>query len=297
MTEPVLVGVIGGSGVYSMRCLENPTSIKVDTPFGSPSDEVVVATVRGVRCAFLPRHGRHHVFTPSEVNYRANIYAMKSLGVKFLMSITAVGSLDEGYQPGHLVLVDQIIDKTVGRPSTFFGKGIVGHVPLGLPTCPSFRAVAAEAIRAALPDAVLHEKGTLVTMEGPAFSTKAESLVNKHQGAHLIGMTTATEAKLAREAEMSYITVSMVTDMDAWSDEPHVSVDKVMKTLKENGEKAQLYPPAVIEAIAKAYATGKFESEAFSALQYAVMTDPAHMPPQRKEEMRIFLSKYPHFNY
>jgi len=294
-TEPVLVGVIGGSGVYSMRCLENPTTVKIDTPFGSPSDEVVIATVRGVRCAFLPRHGRHHVFTPSEVNYQANIYAMKSLGVKYLMSITAVGSLDEDYQPGDLVLVDQIVDKTVARKSTFFGNGIVGHVPFGHPTCPAFRAVAAAAIKAALPDCKLHERGTLVTMEGPVFSTKAESLINKHQGAHLIGMTTATEAKLAREAEMAYITVSMVTDMDAWSDEPHVSVDKVMKTLKENGEKAQLYPPAVIEAIAKADAT--LESEAFNALQYAVMTDPAYFPAQRKEDMKLFLAKYPHYKY
>jgi 5'-methylthioadenosine phosphorylase len=291
--EPVLVGVIGGSGVYGLKCLENAISVKIDTPFGSPSDELCIATVRGVRCAFLPRHGRGHTFTPSEVNYQANIWALKSVGVKYILSITAVGSLDEDYKPGDLVLPDQLVDKTIHRKSTFFGNGIVGHVPLGFPMTPELIEIAYTAMKEALPEAKIHKGGALVTMEGPAFSTKAESKLNKAQGFHMIGMTTSTEAKLAREAEIAYVVVSMVTDTDAWSDEPHVDVSTVMKTLHDNAEKAQIYPPAVIEAIGKADAT--FDCEAFHALQWAVMTKPELIPADRKIALAPLLKKYPQF--
>lgn len=292
--EPVLVGVIGGSGVYNLQCLENATSVAIDTPFGKPSDDVCIATVRGVRCAFLPRHGRHHVFTPSEVNYRANIFALKSLGVKYILSITAVGSLDAEYKPGDLAVADQLIDKTYAREATFFGKGIVGHVPFCFPFTPELRTVVIKAIKEVLPESRVHEKGTLVTMEGPAFSTKAESLLNKHQGAHLIGMTTATEAKLAREAEIAYAAVSMVTDTDSWSDEPHVDVDTVMKTLHKNSEKAQLYPPAIIEAIGKAEKEG-FTCEAFTALEFAIMTHPEAIPEERKKSLAPLIGRLKRF--
>lgn len=284
------MGVIGGSGVYNLECLQNAERVAIETPFGKPSDEVCIAVVRGVRCAFIPRHGRHHVFTPSEVNYRANIFALKTLGVKYLISITAVGSLDEDYKPGDLVLPDQLIDKTYARQATFFGNGIVGHVPFAHPFTPELRSVMAAAIKSALPDCRLHEKATIVTMEGPAFSTKAESILNKKQGAHLIGMTTATEAKLAREAEMAYGVVSMVTDTDAWSDEPHVDVATVVKTLKDNANKAQVYPPAIIEAIAAADKEG-FSCEAFTALQYAIMTAPDHIPEEQKKRLEPLIGR------
>lgn len=290
MTYPtdVTVGIIGGSGVYKMDCLENATPFTVTTPFGSPSDELIVATVKGVKCVFIPRHGKNHVVTPTEVNYRANIFALKMLGVKYLLSISAVGSLCEEMQPGDLVLIDQIIDRTFGRQTTFFGEGIVAHVPFGHPVCDKVHDVAVDAVKKALPQIKVHSKGTLVTMEGPVFSTKAESMMNRQLGGHLIGMTTATEAKLAREAEIAFVSVCMVTDMDAWVDENHVDVAKVMKVLHDNAEHAQTFTATVIEALG----TSNIESDAFSALSVAIMTKPHAMPPQRVKDLQPLIGKY-----
>ena len=290
MSHPtdVTVGIIGGSGVYKMDCLQNATSYKVDTPFGAPSDELIVATVKGVKCVFIPRHGKHHVVTPTEVNYRANIFALKMLGVKYLLSISAVGSLCEEMQPGDLVLIDQIIDRTYGRRSTFFGEGIVAHVPFGHPVCDKLHDVALTAVRKALPSVKVHSKGTVVTMEGPVFSTKAESMMNRQLGGNLIGMTTATEAKLAREAEIAFVSVCMVTDMDAWVDENHVDVAKVMKVLHDNAEHAQTFTATVIETLGQC----QVDSDAHSALAVAIMTKPDGMPADRVKALQPIIGKY-----
>lgn len=285
----IAVGVIGGSGVYKMDCLENPQQFKISTPFGEPSDEITIATVKGVKCAFLPRHGRNHAVTPTEVNYQANIFALKLVGVKYLLSIAAVGSLKEELVPGDLVFYDQLIDRTVARKSTFFGRGIVAHVPFGHPVCEKTQAVAIAAARAALPsDVVVHTKGTLVTMEGPVFSTKAESLMNRAFGGDLIGMTSATEAKLAREAEMAFVGVAMVTDVDAWKDEDHVDVAKVMKVMANNAAHAQTYTAAIIEAIGK----NPVVSPCHQAMSVAIMTKPESVPRNILEEMQPLVGKY-----
>lgn len=288
IAEPVLYGVIGGSGVYKMSGLEDAREVNIATPFGEPSDAITVARVNGTMVAFLPRHNRNHYYTPTEVNYRANIYAMKVLGVQYLLSITATGSLRADMRPGDMVVVDQIIDKTMHRESTFFGEGCVGHCVFGHPTCATFNAKAVEAITKALPDVKVHPKGCLVTMEGPGFSTKAESLLNKQSGGDLIGMTAATESKLAREAEMAHCIVAMVTDMDAWSDEPHVDVSVVVATLKRNGDNAQIFTKAIIDSIKG----DKFVSEAHTALAVAIMTPKDKIPYGTKRKLGPILSKY-----
>jgi len=288
VSEPVLYGVIGGSGVYRMEGLEDPKEYAITTPFGEPSDKITVAKVNGVHCAFLPRHNRHHYYTPTEVNYRANIYALKVLGVKYLLSITATGSLQEHMRPGDLVVVDQLIDKTYQRQSTFFGNGCVAHAVFAHPTCSIFSKKAVAAIERALPDVKVHPKGCLVTMEGPAFSTKAESLVNKKNGGDLIGMTTATESKLAREAEMAHCVIAMVTDMDAWSDEPHVDVSVVIATLTRNGNHAQTFTKAIIDELAQE----EFTSEAHSALAVAIMTPKDVIPYSTRRVLEPLIGKY-----
>jgi len=288
VSEPVLYGVIGGSGVYRMDGLEDPKEYAITTPFGEPSDKITVAKVNGVSCAFLPRHNRHHYYTPTEVNYRANIYALKVLGVKYLLSITATGSLQEHMRPGDMVVVDQLIDKTFTRPSTFFGEGCVAHTVFAHPICSIFAKKAAAAIERSLPEVKVHHKGCLVTMEGPAFSTKAESLHNKKNGGDLIGMTTATESKLAREAEMAHCVIAMVTDMDAWSDEPHVDVSVVIATLTRNGNNAQIFTKAIIDELAKE----EFVSEAHSALAVAIMTPKDVIPYSTRRKLEPLIGKY-----
>lgn len=290
--NPCIFAVIGGSGVYNMKMLQGAVFYTVETPFGTPSDAVAVATVSGVRCAFLPRHGRDHTFTPSEVNYRANIFALKKVGAQYLLSISAQGSLTQEMVPGDLTVVSQFIDRTYLRKNTFFGNGIVGHVPFGEPTCPTFRKLAVDAMRTALPAVTVHDGGCSVTMEGPQFSTKAESLNNKRLGAQLIGMTTVTESKLAREAEMAHCVVAMVTDMDAWTDEPHVDVGQVMATLAKNGANAQIFPQAIVEAFV---ANGPFKSEAHHALEFAVMTHLPAIPEKVKEDLAPLFAKWPKF--
>lgn len=289
-SEPILVGVLGGSGVYKMEILKNVEEIEMDTPFGKPSDKVTVATVHGMRIAFIPRHGRNHTFNPTEVPYQANIFALKTLGVKYLISVSAVGSLREDMIPGELVVVDQFIDQTKcrGQTSTFFGKGIVSHVPFGEPTCPKFNALAHKAISAALPDVKVHASGTSVTMEGPVFSSKAESKFHQKIGGDLIGMTSVTESKLAKEAEMAHCTVAMVTDFDAWKEGDHVDVSKVIATLTKNSANAQIYLGAVIEALSK----DQFESAAHGAMNGAIMTKPEAISVEQKKALAPLISKY-----
>ncbi|RNF16130.1 methylthioadenosine phosphorylase [Trypanosoma conorhini] len=295
--SPVLVGVMGGSGVYQLHTLADAKYYAIDTPFGRPSAEVCVATVGGVACAFLPRHGVGHTLNPTEVNYRANVYAMKLLGVRYLIAINAVGSLDSAYQPGDLVLVDQVIDRTTARKSTFFENGLVVHCEFAYPTSQAFRALSREVLHRTFPGLAegterwrLHESGTIVTMEGPQFSSKAESLMNKQLGGHLIGMTTAPEAKLAREAEMAYLVIAMVTDMDAWSDAPHVVGSQVQETMARNVEKTRKSSLEIITAVGAA----PFTDPAHSVLQNSITTSPSAITKEVRERLALLLANYPH---
>ena len=230
-----IIGIIGGSGLYDIDGLENKVWRKVETPWGDPSDDLLEGTLSGVRCVFLPRHGRGHPLPPSALNYRANIDAMKRLGVTDIISLSAVGSLKEELPPGHFVIVDQFIDRTFAREKSFFGPGCVAHVSVAHPVCPRLGdALEASARKLALP---VMRGGTYLVMEGPQFSTKAESELYRSWGCSVIGMTNMPEAKLAREAEINYATVAMVTDFDCWHpDHDHVTVEQVVKCLVGNAD-------------------------------------------------------------
>ncbi|WBL35498.1 S-methyl-5'-thioadenosine phosphorylase [Tepidiforma flava] len=233
MSESIPLAVIGGSGFYDMPGLEDAEELEIATPFGPPSDRIRVGTLGGRRVAFLARHGRHHTILPSELPQRANFWALKQLGVERVLSVSAVGSLREVYAPGHLVVPSQLIDRTWGRPSTFFGDGLVGHISFAEPFCPRMRQAALAAARCA--GATVHEGGTYVVMQGPAFSTRAESELHRAWGADLIGMTALPEAKLAREAELCYATLACVTDYDCWHEtEAAVDAATVFETLRRN---------------------------------------------------------------
>ncbi|OPX31570.1 MAG: methylthioadenosine phosphorylase [Gemmatimonadaceae bacterium 4484_173] len=231
---PQMVGIIGGSGIYSIPGVEILSSRRIETPFGDPSAEVTFGNLHGLNMAFIPRHGKGHIYTPSEVPYAANIYALKSVGVDTLISFNAVGSLREEIEPRHFVVPDQLFDRTKGiRKSSFFGGGVVGHAPLGDPYCPDLRTILVSAAEKA--GAVVHDGGTMVVMEGPAFSTRAESEFYRAQGWDIIGMTTLPEAKLAREAGICYGTLAMSTDYDCWHQaEEDVTVEMVMEVVKDN---------------------------------------------------------------
>lgn len=233
------IGIIGGSGIYQMDGLENARWVDVDSPWGAPSDQILAGRLDGVTTSFLPRHGRGHVHSPSEVPYRANIDALKRLGVTDVISVSACGSFREEMTPGDFVIVDQFIDRTFARSKSFFGSGCVAHVGFAHPTCPRLSAACADAARAA--GVTVHERGTYLAMEGPQFSTLAESRMYRDQwGAHVIGMTNMPEAKLAREAEFCYASVAMVTDFDCWHpDHDEVDVAQVIATLTGNGDKAK----------------------------------------------------------
>ena len=241
MTEPArerVVGVIGGSGVYDIQGLEDTRWAAVESPFGAPSDELLFGRLGGTRLVFLPRHGRGHPIPPGEINFRANIDAMKRAGVTDIVSVGAVGSLKEEIVPGHVAIVDQFIDRTKGRPSTFFGDGVVGHVAFGDPISPVLAGVLTRAAREA--GATVHEGGTYVCMEGPAFSTRAESNLYRSWGVSVIGMTCVPECKLAREAGLCYGTVAMSTDYDCWHEEEEdVSVEAVIAIVQENADTAR----------------------------------------------------------
>ncbi len=281
------IGVIGGSGLYAMEGLEDVEEVSLETPFGAPSDAFVIGTLGGRRVAFLPRHGRGHRLNPSEVPSRANVYAFKQLGVEYLISVSAVGSLREEYAPGHVVVPDQLFDRTKGiRPATFFENGVVAHVSFDKPFCPALSQRLYAAAKAA--GATVHRGGTLVVMEGPAFSTKAESEENRRRGHALIGMTALPEAKLAREAEIAYATLAMVTDYDVWHpDHDAVTVDAIVAVLQANALLAQRIVRNVVDLIGDG-----FESLAHTALATAIITDRSRIPAEARERLRVIAGKY-----
>lgn len=290
MAATARIGIIGGSGLYKMEALKDVEEVRVSTPFGDPSDALIVGTLEGTRVAFLARHGRNHTLTPSELPFRANVYAMKSLGVEYLISASAVGSLKEEAKPLDMVVPDQFIDRTKNRVSTFFGEGIVSHIAFGDPVCNKLAQVVADAVESlALPEVTLHRGGTYVCMEGPAFSTKAESNLYRSWGATIIGMTNLPEAKLAREAEIAYATLALVTDYDCWHpDHDSVTVEMVIGNLMKNAVNAQ----RVIQEVVRQIAANPFTSDAHSALKYAIITPLDKAPADTKEKLGLLLQKY-----
>lgn len=284
------IGIIGGSGLYQMDALKDVQEVQVDTPFGTPSDALIVGTLEGAPVAFLARHGRNHHLMPSELPFRANIHAMKQLGVEYLISASAVGSLKAEVKPLDMVVPDQFIDRTKNRVSTFFGEGIVAHVAFADPVCNRLAGVLADAVGGlALPDVALHRGGTYVCMEGPAFSTKAESNLYRSWGATVIGMTNLPEAKLAREAEIAYATLALATDYDCWHpDHDSVTVEMVVGNLLRNATNAQ----KVIQETVRRLAENPPVSEAHSALKFAILTQLDKAPAATKEKLGVFLKKY-----
>ena len=283
--EKVKIGIIGGSGLYAMPGISNLKEHVVETPFGSPSDALMVGELDGRPVAFLARHGRGHRISPSELNFRANIYAMKMLGVEYILSASAVGSLKEEHKPTDFVIPDQFIDRTYARTSTFFGDGIVAHVGFGDPVC----AVVGKALEEACKSAGVVGKrgGTYVCMEGPQFSTRAESNLYRSWGADVIGMTNLQEAKLAREAEMSYATLAMVTDYDCWREgHDDVTVEQVVAVLHQNAENARKVVRAAVAALPDA------PSPFADVLKYAILTDKKMIPESAKERLGLLISKY-----
>lgn len=283
------LGAIGGSGLYAIDELEQVERVRVDTPYGQPSDELVKGVLRGCPVVFLPRHGRNHRLTPSEIPYRANIWAMKKLGVDRILSVTAVGSMKEALAPGSLVAVDQFIDRTVRGERTFFTDGCVGHVSMADPTCPRLAAAMANVAEAA--GLAIQRGGTYVCIEGPQFSTRAESRLFRSWGVDVIGMTNLPESRLAREAELPYATLALVTDYDCWhADEADVSAESVMAVLRDNTGKAM----RILTELAEATATGAYSldgSPAHGALQHAVMTPWDAVPAATRERLSLILGR------
>src|SRR6266852_9476933 len=280
------IGIIGGSGLYSMSGLTNTREIRVRTPFGNPSDAMVLGTLEGKRVAFLARHGRGHRILPSEINYRANIYAMKLLGVERIISVSAVGSLKEDLQPGEFLVPDQFFDRTKNRASTFFGDGLVAHVAFAHPTCGALSGV--------LVDACVHEgvevhrRGTYICIEGPQFSTLAEALVNRELRFEVIGMTNLTEAKLAQVSRICYATIAMITDFDCWHPEHEsVTATQIMATLVQNAENAQ----KVLRTAVRELPVGR-TCKCGSALQHALVTDLKIVPKATKKRLAAIIEKY-----
>ena len=284
--EPVRIAIIGGSGLYHMPEFTDAVEHDIDTPFGPPSDAVVIGNLRGQRVAFLSRHRRGHVLTPSEVPYRANIYALKTLGVTHVISVSACGSLREALEPGHVVIPDQLVDMTKDeRGRSFFGGGIVAHIGVADPFCPTMAHIASEASTAI--GTTVHEGGTLVTVEGPRFSTKGESQIWQRLGCDIIGMTTSPEAFLAREAEMHYAVITHVTDYDVWHSEP-VTADAVFQQFSKNIMLAQHSVAETVERIA----TTKFTCGCDSALASAFSTNRDHVSPEVRQRLEPIIGKY-----
>ena len=280
------IGIIGGSGLYDMADVTDRQEVVLTTPFGEPSGPYVLGTLRGKRVAFLARHGAGHRLLPSELNFRANIFGMKMLGVEYILSASAVGSLKEEYKPLDIVIPDQFIDRTKGRISTFFGRGLAAHVGFAHPFCKILSRVVNTSGQAS--GATVHVGGTYVCMEGPQFSTLAESKLYRSWGADIIGMTNLQEAKLAREAEICYTTIALVTDYDCWHpDHDSVTVEMVIANLMQNAKTAQ-------HIIANAVASLPYERscECASALKYALITRPDAIPPQVRQELAPLVGKY-----
>jgi 5'-methylthioadenosine phosphorylase len=281
------LGVIGGSGLYQMEALTDVEEVVVDTPFGPPSDALITGQLDGVEVVFLARHGRGHTLTPSEVPYRANLWALKSLGVDWVLSVSAVGSLREAIVPGHLVIVDQFIDRTKDRVSSFFGDGCVAHVPFGDPVCSTLRQLLLTAARST--EATVHDGGTYVAMEGPAFSTRAESNLYRSWGADVIGMTNLPEAKLAREAELSYATLALSTDYDCWFEgHDDVDLESVLAVLRKNVAVGQ----QVVRALAPVVASFEGPPPMRGVLKHAIMTKPSHIPAETRARLELLIGPY-----
>jgi 5'-methylthioadenosine phosphorylase len=279
--------VIGGSGLYQMEGLTQLQTVQIDTPFGKPSDEIGVGTLYGRRVAFLPRHGRGHLLNPSEVPYRANIFALKTLGVRYIVAVSACGSLREDYAPGHIVVPDQLFDHTKGRASSFFEGGLVAHISLPQPFSPEMSQIIAQSSRAA--GGNVHEGGTFITMEGPRFSTKGESNLYRQWGMSIIGMTTSPEAFLAAEAEIAYGVMAHVTDYDVWHEsEDPVTVEMVVQTMQNNLQIAQKAIGHLVQTMDEW--AGDFP--AHHALKDAIFTDRSRIPAQLKQDLAPLVSKY-----
>jgi 5'-methylthioadenosine phosphorylase len=284
-----MIGVIGGSGLYQMPGLSAVEEVSLSTPFGDPSDSFIIGTLDGVSVAFLPRHARGHKLLPTEIPFRANIYAMKLLGVERIISASAVGSLREELKPMDIVLPDQFFDRTRQRKSTFFGEGIAAHVGFADPVCRDLVDALEQAARADLKGVEVHRGGTYICMEGPAFSTRAESELYRSWGMSVIGMTNLQEAKLAREAEICYATVALVTDYDCWHpDHDSVTVEMIIEYLNRNAENAQRLIASAIGRIAGADSSCKCGS----ALRHAIITSPDKITPQAKERLKAIIGKY-----
>jgi 5'-methylthioadenosine phosphorylase len=280
------IGIIGGSGLYTMSGLTGTEEVRVKTPFGEPSDAIVMGTLEGKRVAFLARHGRGHRILPSEINYRANIYAMKLLGVERIISVSAVGSLKEDLRPGEFLVPDQFFDRTKNRIATFFGDGIVAHVAFAHPTCGQLSGVLADAC--AREAVKVHGRGIYVCIEGPQFSTLAEAEVNRQLRFDVIGMTNLTEAKLAREAEICYATIAMITDYDCWHpDHESVTAAQIIATLNQNAENAQ----KVLRTAVRELPTAR-SCKCGAALQHALVTDLKLVPTATKKRLAAILKKY-----
>jgi 5'-methylthioadenosine phosphorylase len=280
------IGIIGGSGLYSMAGLKDTREMRVKTPFGEPSDAIVLGTLEGKRVAFLARHGRGHRILPSEINFRANICAMKQLGVARIISASAVGSLQEDLRPGEFLVPDQFVDRTKNRVSTFFGGGLVAHVTFDKPTCRQLSAVLADAC---FPCGVkVHPRGTYVCIEGPQFSTLAEAHLHRQLRFEVIGMTNVTEAKLAREAELCYAAIAMITDYDCWHpDHESVTATQIIATLNQNAENAQ----KVLREAVRTMPEGR-SCKCGAALQHALITDLKLVPKATKQRLAPIIDKY-----
>jgi 5'-methylthioadenosine phosphorylase len=287
MKTPV-VGVIGGSGLYEIEGLQDVEEVTIDTPVGAPSDAYITGTLDGVKMVFLPRHGRGHRFLPSEVNYRANIFGMKTLGVTQIISVSAVGSMKEEIVPGHIVIPDQFFDRTQGkRASTFFGQGIVGHVQFADPICADLATILTTAARDV--GATVHAGGTYICIEGPNFSTRAESRIYRSWGVDIIGMTNIPEARLAREAEICYATVALATDYDCWHDgHDDVSVEAVLNIIRQNVATAR----AIIKTAVGQIRQQQLSCSCDKALEFAIMTDKSLIPDGTRRALAPIIGKY-----
>jgi len=284
--EETVVGVIGGSGLYQIDGLKDVREVELATPFGAPSDAYVTGTLDGVRMVFLPRHGRGHRISPSEINFRANIWGLKRLGVTRIVSVSAVGSMREEIQPGDFVVVDQFFDRTRHRADTFFGDGCVAHVMFADPVCGELRRALLDAGKQL--GLRLHERGTYLNMEGPQFSTRAESRIYRQWGIDVIGMTNLQEAKLAREAELCYATVAMATDYDCWREgHEDVTVEAILAVMSANVGNARKLIQSGVPRLAAARGCG-----CGSALKFAVMTAPEQIPAATRERLALLLDKY-----
>ncbi|MBM4276826.1 MAG: S-methyl-5'-thioadenosine phosphorylase [Deltaproteobacteria bacterium] len=285
MTEK-MVGVIGGSGLYGMEGVENAQTVSLTTPFGDPSDSYIVGLLEGVKVAFLPRHGRNHRIQPSSVNSRANIYGMKKLGVEWIIGVSAVGSMKESIHPGDILIADQFIDRTAGRPNTFFSDGIVSHVSFADPICPVLGQVLFQSVKEV--GATVHRNGTYLCIEGPQFSTRAETKLYRTWDVDVIGMTNLPEARLAREAEICYATISLVTDYDNWHKEAgDVSIKDVLKILVQNTQIAKSAIRMAVKSLPE-----KRDCVCATALKQAMTTPMKFVPEKTKKDLEPIIGKY-----